>query len=165
LSAMPNFSWCGRAGSAVPCTLAVRLERVVIEYKTNAEITAEQFIEVLNRSSLGQRRPVEDRECIEGMVKNANLCVTAWDGAKLVGVARSVTDFHYACYLSDLAVDARYQRSGIGKALVAHTQRQLGPRCKIRLIATPDATEYYLKIGFIHNTKCWELGREKEIDG
>lgn len=131
----------------------------MIDYRINAEITAEQFIDVLNRSSLGRRRPVDDRACIEGMVRNANLCVTAWDGAKLVGVARSVTDFHYACYLSDLAVDALYQRSGIGKALIAHTQSQLGPRCKIRLIAAPDAADYYSKIGFVQNPRCWELGR------
>ena len=86
-----------------------------IEYKTNTSISIEQFIDVLNRSTLGQRRPVDDRECIEGMVKNANLLVTAWEGERLVGVARSFTDFVYACYLSDLAVDVAYQRTGIGK--------------------------------------------------
>src|SRR5579862_3263264 len=105
-----------------------------IEYKTNSTISAEQFIDVLNRSTLGQRRPIQDRECIEGMVNNANLVVTAWDGDKLVGVARSVTDFHYACYVADLAVDVAYQRTGIGRMLVARTQKALGPRCKIRLI-------------------------------
>ena len=151
-----------------PCgsspTLPVRPVHSVIEYKINAEISAEQFIDVLIRSSLGQRRPVKDRECMEGMIKNTNLCITAWEGTRLVGVARSVTDFHYACYLSDLAVDALYQGTGIGKALVAHTQRQLGPRCKIRLIAAPDAEEYYLKVGFTPNTRCWELSREREVD-
>ena len=135
----------------------------MIEYKLNAPITPEQFVDVLERSTLGQRRPVDDRQCIEGMVKNSNLCVTAWDGEKLIGIARSVTDFHYACYLSDLAVDTGYQRSGIGKALVAHTQRQLGPRCKIRLIAAPDAAEYYPRIGFTRNSQCWELARDREI--
>jgi ribosomal protein S18 acetylase RimI-like enzyme len=145
--------------------LAAERIRAVIDYKINAGITAEQFIDVLSRSSLSRRRPVEDRECIAGMVNNSNLCVTAWDAAKLVGVARSITDFHYACYLSDLAVDALYQRSGIGKALVAHTQRQLGPRCKIILIAAPDAAEYYLKIGFIQNARCWELDRGTEVGG
>jgi ribosomal protein S18 acetylase RimI-like enzyme len=135
----------------------------MIEYKINAEISTKQFIDVLNRSSLGQRRPVEDYECMNGMVENANLCVTAWDGPILVGVARSITDFHYVCYLSDLAVDRTYQRSGIGKALIAHTQKQLGARCKIRLIAAPDAAAYYSKIGFVQNTKCWELSRDKEI--
>jgi predicted N-acetyltransferase YhbS len=93
------------------------------------------------------------------MVQNANLCVTAWDGAKLVGIARSVTDFHYACYLSDLAVDAACQRSGIGKALVAHTQAQLGSRCKIRLISAPGAAAYYPRIGFVQNPNCWELAK------
>jgi len=135
----------------------------MIEYKINAAISAEQFIDLLNRSTLGQRRPVEDRACMEGMVKNSNLCVTAWDGAKLVGVARSLTDFHYACYMPDLAVDEAYQRSGIGKALIAHTQKRLGPRCKIRLIAAPAAVDYYPKIGFVQNPQCWELPRDKEV--
>jgi ribosomal protein S18 acetylase RimI-like enzyme len=130
---------------------------MTIDYRINAEITAGQFIDVLNRSTLGERRPVDDRECIEGMVRNANLTVTAWDGAKLVGVARSVTDFHYACYMSDLAVDVEYQRAGIGRALVEHTRRQLGPRCTLRLIAAPAAADYYGKIGFVHNPRCWEL--------
>jgi len=132
---------------------------MAIEYKVNAAITVEQFIDLLNRSTLGQRRPVADRACMEGMVKNANLCVTAWNGTQLVGIARSVTDFHYACYLSDLAVDAACQRSGIGKALVAHTQAQLGPRCKIRLISAPGAAGYYPRIGFVQNLNCWELAK------
>ena len=88
-----------------------------IDYMINEPISADQFIDVLNRSTLGQRRPIDDRECMEAMVKHANLLVTAWDGNTLVGVARSMTDFVYACYLSDLAVDAAYQRRGVGKAL------------------------------------------------
>ena len=136
----------------------------MIEYRINAPLTADQFIDVLNRSTLGQRRPVDDRECMEGMVRNSNLCVTAWDGTKLVGIARSMTDFHYACYLSDLAVDTRYQRSGIGKALIATTQRQLGPRCKIRLIAAPDAAAYYPRIGLTQNTKCWDIAQDGKIE-
>ena len=138
-------------------------EAAMIQYKVNVEITADQFIDVLNRSTLGQRRPIDDRECMEGMVKNANLCVTAWHGSTLIGVARSITDFHYACYLSDLAVDTRYQRSGVGKALIAHTQAQLGPRCRLRLISAPGAVEYYPKIGFTRNTECWEIARDRKI--
>jgi ribosomal protein S18 acetylase RimI-like enzyme len=129
-----------------------------IEYRVDRALSADEFIAVLERSTLGERRPVQDRACIEGMVRNSNLMVTAWDGTTLVGVARSVTDFFYACYLSDLAVDVRYQRSGIGRALVQHTLRLLGPHCKIRLIAAPAAAEYYGKIGFVHNARCWELG-------
>ncbi len=128
-----------------------------IEYTINKEISAEQFIDLLRRSTLAQRRPVDDRECIEGMLKHANLTVCAWDADRLVGIARSVTDFHYACYLSDLAVDVSYQHGGIGRELVRRTQRELGPRCKIRLISAPAAMDYYPKLGFVPNLRCWEL--------
>ncbi|HEX5514292.1 MAG TPA: GNAT family N-acetyltransferase [Gammaproteobacteria bacterium] len=134
---------------------------MAIEFKTNAGISAEQFIDLLQRSTLAARRPVEDRECIEGMLRHANLTVTAWDGDKLVGIARSITDFYYACYLSDLAVDESYQRAGIGRTLVARTQQALGPRCKIRLVSAPAATAYYPKLGFVQNPQCWELGPSK----
>jgi GNAT superfamily N-acetyltransferase len=133
---------------------------MVVEYRADRPLTADEFIDILTRSTLGERRPIHDRECMEGMVENGNLMVTAWDGPTLVGVARSVTDFVYACYLSDLAVDASYQRTGIGRGLVMHTLEQLAPRCKIRLISAPAAMDYYPKLGFVQNMKCWELGHE-----
>lgn len=138
-------------------------DAMTIDYKINAPLSAEQFVDVLVRSTLSERRPIQDRECMEGMLRHANLTVTAWDGERLVGVARSVTDFHYACYLSDLAVDREYQHSGVGRALIRHTQAALGPRCKIRLISAPAATGYYPKIGFEHNPNCWELAPGTDI--
>lgn len=134
-----------------------------IEYKTNAYISADQFIELLKESTLGERRPVEDHQCMEGMVKNSNLIVTAWDGEKLIGIARSMTDFHYACYLSDLAVHKRYQKKGIGKKLQSITQKQLGSKCKLILIAAPKANAYYEHIGFANNPRCWVLERDQNI--
>jgi ribosomal protein S18 acetylase RimI-like enzyme len=131
-----------------------------IEYRVDRALSVEEFIDVLERSTLAERRPVADRACMQGMVEHAGLTATAWDGGTLIGVARSVTDFCYACYLSDLAVDVRYQRSGVGRALIQCTLKQLGPRCKIRLISAPAAADYYRKIGFVQNLKCWELGHE-----
>ena len=90
---------------------------MTIEYKINAPVTTEQFLRVLETSTLGERRPVQDRARIEGMITNSNLVVTAWVGDELVGIARSMTDFYYACYLSDLAVSREYQATGIGKEL------------------------------------------------
>lgn len=145
-------------------TLTVK-EYMSIEYKINAPVTAEQFIELLRESTLGERRPIDDHECIEGMVANSNLMVTAWDGNKLIGIARSVTDFHYACYLADLAVDKKYQKSGIGKQLQSLTQEQLGPKCKLLLVAAPAANSYYERIGFTNNTRCWILERDQRIRG
>lgn len=142
--------------------LAIK-EYMTIEYKVNAPVTAEQFIELLRESTLAERRPIEDHECIEGMVANSNLMVTAWDGNKLVGIARSITDFHYACYLSDLAVDKKYQKAGVGKKLQSLTQEQLGPKCKLLLVAAPAANSYYEHIGFTNNTRCWILERDQRI--
>lgn len=134
-----------------------------IQLKVNHKITTQQFITVLNDSSLAERRPVNDIECIEGMLTNSNLLVSAWDNEKLVGVARCVTDFHYACYLSDLAVSKSHQDLGLGKKLQSTVQKQLGPKCKLILIAAPAANDYYRKIGFTHNPRCWVLEQTIEL--
>jgi len=97
------------------------------------------------------------------MLKNSNLIVSAWEGSTLVGIARSITDFHYACYLSDLAVLESHQKMGLGKKMQIVTQEQLGPRCKLILIAAPAANEYYEKIGFTNNSRCWVLSRDSII--
>ncbi len=134
-----------------------------IEYKINELITTDQFVALLKASTLGERRPIDDWECMEGMISNSNLVVSAWHNDQLVGIARSVTDFHYACYLSDLAVSLKHQKSGIGKRLQVLTQEQLGPKCKLILIAAPAANQYYEHIGFNHNPRCWVLERDSSI--
>ncbi len=135
------------------------------QYRVNTPIDTDLFVELLHNSSLAQRRPVDDRQCLEGMIRHANLTVTAWRGEQLIGIARSMTDFHYACYLSDLAVHSDYQRRGIGKRLLSETQKQLGPRCKLILIAAPAANDYYDQIGFSNNPRCWVLERNGRIQG
>lgn len=134
-----------------------------IEYKINAPLTTDQFIELLRESTLGERRPIDDRTCMEGMVENSNLMVTAWQGEHLIGIARSLTDFHYACYLSDLAVHKEFQKHGIGKRLLTIIQESLGPKCKLIIIAAPTANTYYEHIGFTNNPRCWVLDREQRI--
>ena len=128
-----------------------------IEYKINEPITTDQFVALLKSSTLSERRPIEDLKCMEGMISNSSLVVSAWHNNELIGIARSVTDFHYACYLSDLAVSLEYQQSGIGKRLQVLTQEQVGPKCKLILIAAPAANEYYEHIGFKNNPRCWVL--------
>ena len=135
-----------------------------ITYKVNQAISTDDFIGLLKASTLAERRPVEDRACMEGMIKNSNLIVSAWDGDKLIGIARSMTDFHYACYLSDIAVDKNYQSSGVGKYLQITTQEQLGQKCKLILIAAPASNSYYVHIGFTNNQRCWVLSRDSSIN-
>lgn len=134
-----------------------------IEYFINESIEPNEFIEVLRESGLGDRRPIDDYTCISGMLKNSNLLITARDKKKIVGIARSMTDFHYACYLSDLAVHKKYHNLGIGKELQRITQSKLGLNCKLILLAAPEANGYYHKIGFSHHLRCWVLDREETI--
>lgn len=128
-----------------------------ILYEHSRKISDEEFIDVLKRSTLSERRPVNDPACVRAMLKHANLLCTAWDGDVLVGVARSVTDFEYCCYVSDLAVDEKYQRKGIGKELIRVTQSQLGAKAKIILLAAPKAEGYYGKVGFSQHRSAWVL--------
>jgi predicted N-acetyltransferase YhbS len=128
-----------------------------IEYFHDRKITPAQFVDVLKRSTLAERRPVDDPKRIADMLAHANLVCTAWEGDTVVGISRSLTDFSFCCYLSDLAVDAAYQKRGIGRELVRLTRARLHPQCKIILLAAPKAEAYYPKIGFGHFQSAWVL--------
>ena len=136
-----------------------------IIYRSDAPVSAAQFAEVLKHSTLGERRPVDNESCLQGMLDHSDLLVTAWAGDQLVGIARSVTDFHFCCYLSDLAVDQTYQRFGIGKQLQSKTQEHLGPECMLILLAAPAADSYYGHVGYSRHERCWVLQREQTIGG
>jgi len=127
----------------------------MIRYAVDNSITADEFTDLLERSGLATRRPIHDRACVEGMVAHADITATAWSDDLLVGVARSVTDYSYCCYVSDLAVDRAFQRTGIGRCLLDLTQEQIGPRCKLLLFSAPDAESYYPHIGFYRNSNGW----------
>jgi GNAT superfamily N-acetyltransferase len=128
-----------------------------ITYRPDAELTPEAYADILKRTSLGARRPVGDLDAVAHMLKHADILITAWDGAALVGVARSFSDRAYVTYLADLAVDQAYQRQGIGKQLIAETAKQCLPSCKIVLFAAPDAETYYAHVGFDAMTTGWGL--------
>lgn len=129
----------------------------MLRYSHTDLVSVEAFRDLLVRSTLAERRPIDNPECLAGMLRHADILVTCWKGQKLVGMARSVTDFSYCCYLSDLAVDTACQRQGVGKELIALTQKQLGPLCKIILLSAPAAVEYYPHIGFTHHPQAWIL--------
>ena len=134
-----------------------------VDYKINEEISVEQFRDLLNRSTLGERRPVDDVECLQGMLSNSNLTITAWHNSLFVGISRCVTDFHFCCYLSDLAVDSKYQKLGIGKRLQVETQKRLGPKCMLLLLSAPAVNSYYSHIGYTKHDRCWILDRDERI--
>lgn len=120
-----------------------------IEYRKVDTLDPDVFIDVMNKSGLAERRPVNDRHRIIRMLRNTNLLVVAIDSdtQAVVGVARSVTDYAYCCYLSDLAVDKAYQGQGIGQRLIQETRKEAGPECMCLLLSAPGALSFYQHIG------------------
>ncbi len=134
----------------------------MITYRIGNELDLDAVIELYRASTLGERRPVADRERMASMLRHANLVVTAWDEAQLVGIARSVSDFSYATYLSDLAVRRSHQRRGIGRELIRRTQTE-GGQAMVILLSAPQAVEYYPRIGMKPHPSAWTLASDANL--
>lgn len=118
----------------------------MITYEVNRSISAEQLADLFKRSTI--KRPHEDLSRLTKMIEASSLLITAWDGEFLTGISRSLTDFSYCCYLSDLAVDVSYQHKGIRKELIERTKQEIGAECSLILLSAPEALDYYPKVGF-----------------
>lgn len=134
----------------------------MIEYKRTDDLDLDLAHDLYLASTLGERRPIDDRERFAAMIRNANLTITAWDGDLLVGISRNITDWVWTTYLADLAVRKSHQRQGIGKELMRLTQ-QAAPQAKLLLLAAPAAREYYPHVGFQHMPHAWWLLPDERI--
>lgn len=130
-----------------------------IRYRTDAVISPQQLAELYR--SAGLRRPVDDPDRLACMLKHANLTVSAWEQDRLVGVARALTDFSYACYLSDLAVRKEHQHQGIGRRLIECVREAAGPQSMLLLLSAPEAMDYYPKTGFEPVANGWIIKRSE----
>lgn len=130
-----------------------------IEYKIGIVPDVSEIISVYDSS--GINRPTKDEERITKMYENSNLIVTAWKNEKLVGISRSLTDYCYACYLSDLAVRKENQKEGIGKKLIEITQSEIGEKTTLILLSAPSAMDYYPKVGFDKINNGFIIHRKK----
>jgi ribosomal protein S18 acetylase RimI-like enzyme len=133
----------------------------VIHYRSDCKVDVVTFKDILDRSGLGARRPVNDASRLERMLAAYNLTLTAWQGEKLVGVATCWTDYAYSAYLADLAVDAALQRCGIGRRLVDMARAMVGPQVTLMLMSAPAAMEYYPKIGMERVENCFIFRRSE----
>jgi ribosomal protein S18 acetylase RimI-like enzyme len=127
-----------------------------IRRENGADLDLRDVLAVYRSSGLGERRPTADTERMAAMVRNANLVLTCRIDGELVGIARSISDFSYVTYLSDIAVSRAHQRSGIGRALIAATRKE-APQAKIVLLSAPAAADYYPYIGFTKHNSAWVL--------
>jgi predicted N-acetyltransferase YhbS len=132
---------------------------MAIVFKINTPLRSKEVSDVFKSS--GIKRPADDLDRIQRMIDNADVNISAWDGDKLVGIARAITDFTYCCYLSDLAVSKEYQKTGIGTELVERLRDHLGEEVSLLLLSAPTAMEYYPRIGFEKSEKAFLIPRVK----
>lgn len=128
-----------------------------ISYSFDKIPTADQIIELYDNAGLP--RPTSDKERIQKMYDNSNLIITAWDNELLVGVSRSITDWVWSCYLSDLAVRDEYKKEGIGRKLINLTKEKVGEQSMVLLLSVPSAMEYYPKVGFTKQESSFIINR------
>lgn len=129
-----------------------------ISYALESQLSSAEFVDILVRSGLAARRPVLDPTTIAQMLAHADILLTARTAeGRLVGVSRAITDYSYCTYLSDLAVDAAYQRRGIGRVLVQRTHEAAGLATRLILLSAPNAREYYPLIGMTQHDSCWTI--------
>lgn len=134
-----------------------------IEYALEPQLEAREFIDVLRRSTLAERRPVDHLPTIAGMLAHADIIATARSSSGLlVGISRAITDFNFCTYLSDLAVDEAYQGRGIGRELIRRTHLAAGLKTSLILLAAPKAETYYPHIGMLRHNSCWRIDRRPE---
>lgn len=133
-----------------------------IYYQLENQISLEEFKRVLVNSTLGERRPIDDDVTLANILEYGNLIITAWDDGNLIGVARSLSDFNYCTYLSDLAVDKKYQKMGVGKELIKQT-KLASLKSKLILLSALNAVGYYPKIGMKQWEYCYFLDNIEEL--
>jgi GNAT superfamily N-acetyltransferase len=129
-------------------------------YQLEPALSPQDFIDVLIRSTLAERRPIDDPATIQGMLDNADLMVTARLNGLLVGISRAITDFSYCTYLADLAVDVKHQGHGIGRELIRRTHEAAGQHTALILLSAPKAQTYYPHIGMTRHESCWIIPRQ-----
>jgi GNAT superfamily N-acetyltransferase len=104
------------------------------------------------------RRPIHDAERIRRMFEGSNVVISAYDGARLVGLLRGWTDFAFDGYVCDLAIHPEFQKSGVGRRLLELAQG-LGEDIQWVLLASPIAKDYYAHVGWEKVENGWRLSR------
>ena len=114
-------------------------------------LTAEEYIDFLKRTDLGSQYPMERfDERIARLVNTVSISLTARnDDGLLIGVLFGLTDFAYWLYVTDLGVDRRYERQGIGMKLMQTAHEMAGGERDIAvyLVANENAVPFYEKLG------------------
>jgi GNAT superfamily N-acetyltransferase len=117
-----------------------------ITYRDDHEIDLDQLTILFN--AVGWERRTADRDRLAQLVRGSLYVVSAWEGDRLVGFARAISDGATNAYISTVAVLPAYQKRGIGRAII---QRLLAGRDGIQFVLHSEHAYpfyLYLDVGF-----------------
>lgn len=88
-----------------------------------------------------------DAEVHEKAFRASHTAVFAYDGPRLAGFGRAVSDGAYQAALYDVAVAPAFQGKGLG-ALIVNALLSRVPGCNVILYASPGKEGFYRRQGF-----------------
>lgn len=121
---------------------------MTIDYRTDSSVSAESLAGLYG--AVDWSAYTEDPARLQATVAASLRVVTAWDGERLVGLARDVGDGLSIVYLQDVLVAPDHQRGGVGRELLT---RVFAPFADVRqkVLLTDDEPRqaaFYESLGF-----------------
>jgi ribosomal protein S18 acetylase RimI-like enzyme len=116
-----------------------------VTFTDKKHLSPEQLVKLFHQAPWAMGRTVKDAR---HMLRHTDMALCAWDGDRLVGFGRVLTDFIYRATIWDVIVDGDYQKQGIGTALIQRILHH--PRLKkVELFwLCTRRPEFYKKLGF-----------------
>jgi ribosomal protein S18 acetylase RimI-like enzyme len=122
-----------------------------IFFSTNREIDIYELEELCD--SVGwARRPLRK---VRKAIDHSYLVVSAWEvranNPYLIGFARATSDYAFNATIWDVVIHPRFQKKGLGKALMRYMIKKLRSNdiSNITLFADPGVVDFYKRLGFV----------------
>ncbi|MHB0976346.1 MAG: GNAT family N-acetyltransferase [Candidatus Aquicultorales bacterium] len=115
------------------------------EDKVFSQEDVEQLIELYQELRWTKERKPSD---ISEMLVNCTLVVSLWDGRRLVGFARVLSDMVYRATIWDVVVRPEYRGRGLGTRLMRHILEHPRLSRVERFWLVTRGCEFYERLGF-----------------
>ena len=116
-----------------------------LEFSLDRQVLPEDLLKLMLQTSWGKERTVAG---LRRMLGICTITLGVWDGDKLVGFARAISDGTYRSLIEDIIVDADYRGRGIGAKIIRMLADRLSNVKHIYLFTGKHMEPYYNRFGF-----------------